>query len=251
MGTVPNVENHDDTAKEAGASSVSPLYETYRMAQVGRCVNGVAHDINNFLGVAMAYAELVGLDRGLAPDSVRMLGDVDQAIRRCGELVSGITAIARPLKPRRSIVDPAGIAATALRLREYLLKIHQIAVESELAPGRVSIVADAVLFQLSLVYLLMNAQEAVEDNEDRRVAVRMEVMPDKVALTVWDSGAGVPDTLHEQIFEPGMTTKGDSHLGYGLTFARTFAREHDGDLVYNPERGFVLTLPRGSADSLE
>ena len=66
----------NEIVKSCPESPDATLQEIYRLAQVGCCVNGVAHDINNLLGVAMAYAELVGLDRNLPPDSKRMLNDI-------------------------------------------------------------------------------------------------------------------------------------------------------------------------------
>ena len=57
-------------------ASRARLMQLHRHAQVGGCVSGIAHDINNLLGAAMAYAELAALDEGVSPDTSRMLEQI-------------------------------------------------------------------------------------------------------------------------------------------------------------------------------
>ena len=58
------------------------LARLYRYAQVGHCVSSVTHDVNNFLGAVLAYAELVGLEKNQTPEALRMLGEVMSAVRK-------------------------------------------------------------------------------------------------------------------------------------------------------------------------
>ena len=51
------------------------LTRLFRHAQVGRSVSSVTHDLNNYLGAIMAYAELAGMDKGISADTARMLGE--------------------------------------------------------------------------------------------------------------------------------------------------------------------------------
>ena len=63
---------------------------------------------------------------------------------------------------------------------------------------------------------------------------------------IWNSGEAPPDDQRDVMFEAFATTKNGQHLGLGLWVARNIAREAGGDLAYDAERGFVLTLPKDS-----
>ena len=98
----------------------------------------------------------------------------------------------------------------------------------------------------ALIYLVTNAVEAIADAAGRHIKVVAEDAGHAVEFVVWDSGGGVPEPLRESVFEPFFTTKDEDHLGLGLALARRVARLHDGGLCYEPERGFVMRLPKNN-----
>jgi len=225
-------------------ASGARLAQLFRYAQVGRCVNGVAHDINNVLGAIMAYTELVALDENLDEESRRMLDEVIKGVTKCSQFVSALTGIARKDKPNISVVDPAQMLEFVLPLRTYDLRKERIQFESEIEPGLPSIAIDVPKVQLALIYLLMNAQEALTDAGTKRVKLRARAADQGVVFEVWNSAPPIPPSLAEQIFEPLVTTKEGHHLGMGLAAVREIAALHDGSIHYDPARGFVMYLPR-------
>lgn len=229
-----------------GEEARARLMQLFRYAEVGRCVNGITHDINNDLGVIMAYAELVLLSGQLAEDERRMLTDVLEAVSKCSRLISGITVVARKEKPSVNMVDPGRLVATALELRNYVLRASRIEVELQIEANLPSIVCDTPKLQLAIMYLLLNAQEALEDSDasPRVLRVGIRNCAEGVEIEVWNNGSPVPEDFRESMFTPLTTTKPAPHLGLGLFMARGIAEQHDGSLTYDPERGFVLYVRR-------
>ncbi|HEV7398518.1 MAG TPA: ATP-binding protein, partial [Pyrinomonadaceae bacterium] len=126
-----------------------------------------------------------------------------------------------------------------------------VALLSKFAPALPSVIGDRVQLQQVLVNLVMNACDAMTDNQpvDRRVVVSTELSNDQgVVCSVSDLGLGIPVKKLEQVFEPFFTTK-EQGLGLGLSVCRSIINGHGGRLwaSNNPGRGttFQFTLPVG------
>jgi two-component system, sporulation sensor kinase E len=219
------------------------LVQLHRYAQVGKCVNGVTHDINNLLGAAMAYAELATLDENIAPDTVKMLNQIVDGVTRCSTLVKSLTSIARKDRPDVNLACVDRVLDEILLLRDYEFKVNQITITRHFEPVIPTVPVDLPKLKLALVFLLMNAQEAVLDKDQRAISVRVGREGDGVFVAIADSGEGLSPELVDSAFEP-LTTywpSGD-HLGMGLYVARQVAELHGGTLTYDPESGFRMTL---------
>ena len=219
------------------------LQRLFRYGQVGRCVNSVAHDVNNFLGVVLNYAELIDMDSDLTPEAQRMVGEIVEGVRKCSALLGILTSIARKDRPNVSVVNPSKLAKDVLDLRRYDIRVNQIHLDEQL-DCQASVGLDLPKVELSLVYLISNAIEAVGDCEDRRIKVKVLDAGSGVDFVVWNSGAPPAPELREALFQPFFTTKGGEHLGVGLTVSAAIAAHHNGRLEYDPDRGFVLHIPK-------
>lgn len=219
------------------------LARLYRYAQVGRCVSSVTHDMNNFLGAIMAYAELIGMDTPLEGESARMLHEIVDGVKKCSGLVNDLTAIARKERRDVSLVNPSDLVRRTLNLRRYDFRVGQIEIAESYAPDLGDLIVDRPRLEQAVIYLLNNALEAVLGTEG--AAVRIDVMkePGFAVVVIGDSGAPIAPAFRERMFEPFVSTKSGEHIGLGLAIARRTAEYHDGTLVYDPGRGFVLTLP--------
>jgi C4-dicarboxylate-specific signal transduction histidine kinase len=214
----------------------------FRYAEVGRCVSSVTHDINNLLGAIMAYAELTRLDDGISDESRRMLNEVVNAVRRAGDLVSGLTDIARKERQDLRIVDPARLLERVVDLRRYDIKAARIDLGVEAPTGLPNLTIQFQRLLQSMLYILTNAMEAVERCERKRLMARVYADRSHVAFAFRDSHPPINGECRQRMFEPFYTTKGPEHLGLGLTMARAIARDHGGDLTYDPQLGFVLRV---------
>lgn len=216
----------------------------FRYAELGRCVNAVTHDINNHLGVIMAYTELVMLEENLGEEPRRMLNDIIDGVTRCSRLINGLTAVARKEKPAIGIIDIGNLLRLILDLRDYAFKTERITLEAEIGEGLASIAADVPKLQLAVTYLLFNAQEALEGAPaPKRIRVTVQNQEGGIAIGVWNSGAAIPPEVAQRMFEPFITTKPAPHVGLGLAAVREIAELHRGTISYDEDRGFTMSLP--------
>ncbi|HNR30196.1 MAG TPA: HAMP domain-containing sensor histidine kinase [Candidatus Hydrogenedentes bacterium] len=226
-----------------GAEFDARLAALFRYAQVGRCVNGVAHDLNNYLGAVMAYAELCTLEEGLTSECNRMLGEIIGGIQKASALVNALTGVARKETTRIAMVDPSLVVRHVLELNAYTLKTARIPVETRIEENVPCVPGNAPNLELAISYLVLNAIEALDAMPDRRLFVGLCRGADAVEIAVKDSGPPIPEPLRERMFDPYVTTKPAPHLGLGLFVARAIVTRHAGTLHYAPETGFTITLP--------
>ncbi len=220
------------------------LARLYRYSQVGHCVSSVTHDVNNFLGAILAYAELIGLEGVQTAESTRMLGEIMEAVRRSSRLIGGLTDIARRERPDIRVVRPREVVESVLDLRRYDLKVARVSVETAYAENLPDMAVDLPKLEQALIYLLSNAIEAVEGRVNGRLKISVFSEDERICFDLWNSGEVVGEDLRTRLFEPFFTTKNGDHLGLGLWAARRNLRMYGGDVSYDPQRGFSVTLPR-------
>ncbi|MFA6242449.1 MAG: ATP-binding protein [Candidatus Hydrogenedentales bacterium] len=220
------------------------ILRLFRFAQLGRCVNSVTHDVNNYLGAILAYVELVGMESTLSAESRRMLREVSGAVNKSSGLITSMTDIARREKPDVRLVEPKDLIERVVSLRNFDVKFGRVQFQVEYAPGLGALSVDLPKMQLALLYLFSNALEALAIVEDRRLNIRVQSVEDDIEVAMHDSGPGVTPEERDRIFLPFYTTKGVDHLGLGLPSARAILESHQGSLTYDPQRGFLMRIPR-------
>ncbi len=199
------------------------LVESEKLAGIGRLAAGVAHEINNPLGVILGYAKLLRkrCDGTTAAD----LAVIEEETLRAKEIVDGLLDLSRPLPAGAEQVDLRALSDDVVsRLGDArLLDGVSVTVDgSASAPGH-----PEKLRQV-LVNLVRNAAEAA--GSGGRVEVRLAERDGSAEVLVKDSGPGIPPERRARLFEPFFTTKPHG-TGLGLAVSRAIARAHGGELA--------------------
>jgi signal transduction histidine kinase len=219
------------------------LVQSEKLAGIGRLAAGVAHEINNPLGVILGYAKLMRKQAAAGP--AEDLAVIEEETLRAKAIVEGLLDLSRPLPPTGERVDLRALSEDVVsRLREaHLLDGVAVTVVGDAsAPGHPDKLRQV------LVNLVRNAAEAA--GEGGRISVAVAERDGSAEVAVEDSGPGVPPDLRPRLFEPFFTTK-PSGTGLGLAVSLAIARAHGGDLSADAAAGsgarFALRLPRGAA----
>jgi len=221
------------------------LVQSEKLAGIGHLAAGVAHEINNPLGVILGYAKL--LERKAEGELREDLRVIQEESLRAKAIVEGLLDLSRPPDPTRERIDlRQACDEVVARLGEaHLLDGVEVRVEG-------SGVADGHPAKLRQVVsnLVRNAAEAA--GSGGRVAVRVAEGDGETKVAVADDGPGLTREARARLFEPFFTTK-ERGTGLGLALSRAIARGHGGDLEAcdGAEGGavFTLTVPSRAAGS--
>lgn len=227
------------------------LGEARRAAAVGAITQGIAHNLNNLLGVVVGYLDLIknGYD---SPERVkRSIGLMDSAVNRMINIIRQLSTIAR-----NDRIELSSLPALTL-LEKSILRFkddYQVDADVELQKEfdqDIKVSANAETFESILGKLLINAWESYpkeSSGEARKITLKARIAretgPAMLELQVIDSGRGIAPAIEETLFEPFITTKTSVGRGMGLTIARHTARSLSGDVQMsaNPEGGTIATL---------
>lgn len=249
------IEQFKETAKELSSSyrqledAQQALIQSEKLASMGQLAAGIAHEINNPLGVVLLYAHLL-LD-GCVKDS-QMYNDlkmIAEQADRCKGIVGGLLNFARKNKVIFRQADMNEVVARCLKAIKFKESVEVVVknIDSE-------IFADVDIDQIMQVFinLFINADEAMPDGG--KLIITLSKNEEKINIEIKDTGYGIKQDLQKKVFEPFFTTK-QIGKGTGLGLAVTYGiiKMHRGNIEVvsnaDPSRGetgttFTITLPK-------
>jgi PAS domain S-box-containing protein len=251
-------ERHE--AQAALDEAREKLAQAQKMEALGQLTGGIAHDFNNLLMIVSGHAQL--LRRRTADErNVRAIDAIAAATSRGESLTRQLLAFSRrqPLSPvvtdlRRRIESVRDMLGSSLRGNIDLV----MDLPEDLWPSEI----DLSEFDLALVNIAVNARDAMPEGGRFTIAARnvtlrpgrsaVDLDGDFVALSMTDTGTGIPSEVLSKVFEPFFTTKAvGKGTGLGLSQVYGFAHQTGGTVTLDSKVGHGTTvtiyLPRSHA----
>ncbi|MGT2482178.1 ATP-binding protein (plasmid) [Methylobacterium oryzae CBMB20] len=219
-----------------------------RMEALGRMTGGVAHDFNNLLMVILGNLEMLGR-RNHEPRLERYVTAIRKAAERGTHLTRELLAFSRGQGSQSEVVDlNERLVGTLTMIRQSVS--GYIHVETDLVPGRHAVRLDPLQFDLALLNIAANARDAMPEGGSLRITTRRAPLPDRsgregIALSLKDTGGGIPAEALPHVFEPFFTTKEvGKGTGLGLSQVYGFAKASAGaaDIESRTGQGTTVTL---------
>jgi len=235
-------------------ATISVLNE--QLAQVGRLVAGIVHEIRAPLTVIRGNAELMSMELSGDAPGAQWVEPILRSAKTLQVRLDHLMAAVRtgPSQPAPVDIVPLLREAISLFLKGTDHRRGKVSVDLR-TEGEVPIVrADAGRMLQVVLNLLSNAHEAIlADRKEGEILVRVRSATDGgeslVRVDVEDDGPGIAPGYIDRIFEPFFTTK-EGGTGYGLYLASEILREHGGRIsAENLEAGGAcLSIWLGVAD---
>jgi signal transduction histidine kinase len=224
------------------------LVAAERLRALGEMAAGVAHDINNVLGIIMGNAQLAARKLDKESPAYESVKAIEFAARDGAETVRRLREIGKPRDPGsycsidlNEIVEDVVRAAIPAWSESRSTSGSDISVETDLTPG-CSISGNASELREALANVLLNAVQSLDSSGKIRISTT--ISEDHVDLTVTDTGVGMSHETKNRIFDPFFTTRGAEGTGLGMSMVDAIAIRHRGKVLVESEegRGTSVTL---------
>ncbi|MGH7491911.1 MAG: sensor histidine kinase [bacterium] len=239
------------------AETQRQLYQSDKLASVGRLAAGVAHEINNPLTGVLTYSSFLLKRAAGHPEMKDDLEVIVRETKRCREIVKGLLDFARQSQPEKRASDINEVINRAVRILQNELLRHHIALEQNLEPNLPQINVDVDQIQQVLINLFLNAKDAMTEKGGTLMLdtslthiyghAGSPAQNGCIQIQVRDTGHGIAAEHLPKIFEPFFTTKGQNGNGLGLAIAWGIIAKHNGRITVESETGkgttFKILLP--------
>jgi signal transduction histidine kinase len=231
------------------------LLVTERVAAVGTLAAGAAHDFNNALTTIAGFADLALDDPKLSAQTRSDFEQIRVAARSSESIVAGLLGVVRRLAGGASPRHLRDAVAMPLAMLERELRRKHIDVVTDVDPVLPEPAVDLVVLSQVCLNLYLNARDAMLPAGGGRLLVSVRNSPTGIAISVKDTGTGIPQEFRDRIFEPLQTTKGDRGTGLGLAVSKRVIASAGGRLTFETEEGhgtrFLIELPATPVDVVE
>ncbi len=223
------------------------LYQSEKLAALGRLVAGVAHEMNNPLGIISSRIELMLADaegQALPAQHLEDLRVVHRNVLRVAGVAQALRSFARQSTGERQPVTLNRVVEETLLLTGKPLSTDNVRVVTALDPDLPPLLGDGNALQQVVLNLLTNAREAMTTGGEIRVSTgAVPGRPGWVRLVIADTGPGIAPHDLPHLFEPFYTTK-PSGTGLGLAVSYGIVQDHGGsiEVASSPGEGATFTL---------
>lgn len=235
-----NVEGDDELSEMAVAFNAmtdkirrnkeieANLAQQGKMASLGILSSGVAHEINNPLGVILGYAGYLEGKMSEDDPNYQYIHEIKRESKRCKKIVQDLLSYARTPRPVMEPCDINELMEQIINFAANHTDMKGVSIKMAFTPDLPKVSLDGDQMRQVAINLILNAGGAMPNGGTLTVSTAIE-SADQVNIVFSDNGCGIPTDDLEKIFEPFYTTK-ERGTGLGLAITRQIIEQHSGSI---------------------
>lgn len=259
IGTVLLLQNSIESEKEVLALKQKQkeleglMITSSKMSSLGEMASSIAHEINNPLLIISGRNEMLRWNienKNFEVEKlVNLLINQQSAVDRISKIIKSLRRFSRdgsddPYEKIsvKKIIDNT-ISFCLQKIRNSEIDLHIEPIDSE-----VKIECQEVQLSQVLLNLINNAVDALSEQNDPKIIIKVDANEQDISITCSDNGSGIPEKVLSKIFKPFYTTKPiGKGTGLGLSLSKEIIETHNGSFSVNIIDGFTcfkMTLPK-------
>lgn len=235
--------------------SQESLVENAKLSSLGEMAAGIAHEINNPLGILFVMLEnskQIFLKKDLNDQMIvtKLIDNsnrMQQTLDRISKIIKSLLKISRSTdRSTLSIIDFNDVCADVINVCSERMKKMNIELKLNIEPSFL-LFADPIQLSQVLLNLINNSVDAVMTSKDKWIEIHAYKASDNLRIAITDSGEGVKSELADKIFMPFFTTKEvGSGTGLGLSISKKIIESFDAELYLDKtshNTTFIMNFP--------
>lgn len=228
------------------------LMQSAKMAAVGQLAGGIAHEINNPMGVILGFSQVI-VKRVKEDDPLyKPIKSIERESMRCRKLVMNLLTFSRTGNQNMDKTDINTMIGEVLEIVGYQTKLRGIEIINSFGQDMPDILADKNQLQQVIMNLCTNAIDSIKNGRPGRLEIRTAKEEEDgycgAKIEIEDNGSGISEEVRERMFEPFFTTKEVGQgTGLGLSICYEIIQRHNGSIYVESEKGkgskFTIRLP--------
>ncbi|GAB6906615.1 PAS/PAC sensor signal transduction histidine kinase [Desulfosarcina cetonica] len=219
-----------------------------KLASIGELSSGIAHEINNPLGIILGYTQLLLRNEDPQSDRFNDLKTIEKHVRSCKAIVEDLLNFARTSSPHKERLDVHAVISDVIHFVRHHSDLKAIQIETAFTPAPPRVLMDEKKIKQVLINLLMNAIHAVEGSGTIKITTAFNPADSRISIEVADTGHGIAKENLNRIFDPFFTTKPTGEgTGLGLSVSYGIIKGHGGSITVKSDPGqgaaFTIRLP--------
>ena len=226
-----------------------------KMKAVGEFSAGIAHEINNPIGIISACAEHLGKKlekRRLPDDFLRLLGVIEEEAERCSSIITNLMVFSRRRELNLEITDIGHVVLEVVKILQAQAMESKVSLSSNYKEDETTkflVLADKAQIRQVFINLALNAIQAMPGGGSLKIDIscQPEIKTcNNIKIRFTDTGHGISEEDLKKIFIPFFTTRSGG-VGLGLAVSHGIVKGHGGTLTVRSKEGvgtsFIVNLP--------
>ncbi len=224
------------------------IQQTEKLVAIGQLAAGVAHEINNPLGVILCYTDIIKENNEENAEIIADIEIIDRHAENCRRIVADLLDFSRSKESRierreQSINDSI---KNVLSMVQQQFLTQKIQLTADLDATLPDCFIDERRIKQVFLNLIMNSVQAITTKG--AITITSRLAGEQILIEIEDNGPGIPKDIQDKIFDPFFSTKEPGQgTGLGLSVSYGIVREHNGEIKVSSTTGtgsvFTVTLP--------
>ena len=228
------------------------IIQTEKLALAGSLAAGVAHEVNNPIGIIINRIECLqseAQEKRVSDDLIKDLCTIGKYAHRISKIVEDLSIFSRTTYSESDFnrIDINDVLADVFFLVEQKIRGRKIRLLKKLYPESLFVMGDSGRLEQIFINIIDNAIHAISGNGSISVSTRTE--KNCIQTEISDSGTGIPEEHLIKIYDPFFSTKEvGKGTGLGLTISQAIIADHNASIAVdsriNKGTTFTITFPK-------
>ncbi|HDN85605.1 MAG: hypothetical protein DRP68_04220 [Candidatus Omnitrophota bacterium] len=217
------------------------IEKTQRLAQLGKLIADITHEVNNPLMIISGRAQLALMEEIENEEVKKSLKMIVDECQRAKDIIQRVLEYARPSKGEFKATPIDRVIEDVIAIIEHQFQLANISIERDYAPDLPQVYVDEKQIQEVLMNLLVNARDAMP--EGGKINIKVFCEGAFLRIDIKDTGIGMSKEVLDKIFEPFFSTK-EKGTGLGISICYNIIKAHKGEIKFRsePQKGTIVTI---------